>query len=316
MSNIVNLSISKMKSPAEMKIICIDITNRCNLGCSNCTRLLENQEGYWDMSLDNFRLATRSLSDFPGMIAVIGGNPCMHRQFEEICEILVEEIPEKEKRGLWSNNVFKHTDLVVKVFGGFNLNPHGDKKGEMSLKEVYRRTGGIGNLYEGNSMHAPLLVAIKDLYGEEEMWNKISNCDINKNWSASIIQNNGNLRAYFCEVAASFDLARKTDYGLEVKPGWWRENIFKYEDQIKHFCPGCGAAARLSPTRDNEETDVFSHSNSDLVNISLKRNRKTINIDAIDLLVKEEPITKYASRYSSLREKLKFKLDNLYSKFK
>jgi organic radical activating enzyme len=315
MSDIANLSISKMRSPADMKIICVDITNRCNLGCSNCTRLLENQEGYWDMSLDNFRLAVRSLIDFPGIIAVIGGNPCMHRQFEDICKILVEEIPQKEKRGLWSNNVFKYVDLVVEVFGGFNLNPHGDKNGEMSLQEVYRRTGGIGNLYTGNSMHAPLLVAIKDLYGEEEMWSKISNCDINKYWSASIVQNNGRLRAYFCEVAASFDLARKTDYGLEVKPGWWRQNISSYTEQIKHFCPGCGAAARIEAIRDKEETDIYSLSNIDLVNISRKRNRKTIEISELGLNLQDKPITNYAKQQFSLRKKVRNKLKHLTSRF-
>ena len=48
------------------------------------------------------------------------------------------------------------------------------------------------------------------------MWELISECDVNKNWSASIVQNKGKLRAYFCEVAASFDLARHEDHGIEI----------------------------------------------------------------------------------------------------
>ena len=47
------------------------------------------------MTLENFRIAARSLVDFPGVIAIIGGNPTMHRNFREICRIFVEEIPNK-----------------------------------------------------------------------------------------------------------------------------------------------------------------------------------------------------------------------------
>lgn len=257
------------------------------------------------MTLENFRLAVKSLSDFPGTIAIIGGNPCMHKQFEEICKILVQEIPEKSRRGLWSNNVFKHTDLVVDVFGGFNLNPHGDKKGEESLAELYKKSGGVGNLYKGNSLHAPLLTAIKDLYGEQEMWEKIANCDINKYWSASIVQNNGQLRAYFCEVAASFDLARKTDNGLPVTPGWWQKPINEFETQIKKFCPGCGAAARLKGSLDKDETDTYTKSNIDLIEISSLRKRKNIELSSSQKVVVDTPITKYGKQYVSVFKKLK-----------
>lgn len=291
----IDVAISKMRPPSAMKIICIDITNRCNLSCSNCTRLLENQIGYWDMSIDNFRIAVRSLADFPGMIAVIGGNPCMHRNFEEVCKVLEEEIPDKNKRGLWSNNVFKHTELVVKTFGGFNLNAHGDTKGIESLREVRKLAGSKAYLYKNHSMHAPLLTAIKDLYGEEEMWEMISKCDINQNWSATIIENNGKLRAYFCEVAGSFDTARKEDYGLEVESGWWRRPMESFSHQIKHFCPGCGAAARLRGTRDADEVDLFTQSNRDLIELSLKNRRVVKEVQKGELLPKaEKRITLYA----------------------
>src|ERR1700740_2033138 len=88
-------AIANMRSPYEMQIICVDITNKCDLACSNCTRLLENQDAFWDMSVDNFRVAVRSLRDYPGIIAVIGGNPVMHKHFDEICHVFCEEIPEK-----------------------------------------------------------------------------------------------------------------------------------------------------------------------------------------------------------------------------
>lgn len=66
-------AIAKMRSPYQMGIICIDITNKCDLDCSNCTRLLVNQDKYWEMTPENFRMAVRSLAEYPGVIAVIGG---------------------------------------------------------------------------------------------------------------------------------------------------------------------------------------------------------------------------------------------------
>ena len=265
-------AIANMRSPYEMQIICIDITNKCDLACSNCTRLLENQDAFWDMTPDNFKLAVRSLEGFPGVIAIIGGNPAMHRNFKELCDIFVKEVPNKNQRGLWTNNIFKHSDLAKKVFGVFNLNPHGSERGIKSLASLKSRAW----YHEGHSSHSPLLTAGKDLFEEEEMWDRISKCDINQNWSASIVQNKGKLRAYFCEVAASFDLARGTDNGIEVVPGWWRRNVSEFEDQIALFCPGCGVPAKLTGHMDYESIDTYTVSNEDLALKSLNKGRKIV----------------------------------------
>ena len=88
---IAETAIASMRSPKDMHIICIDVTNKCDLACSNYTRLLENQDAYWDMTPENFRLALKSLKGYGGIIAMIGGNPCMHPKFDELCQIFVEE---------------------------------------------------------------------------------------------------------------------------------------------------------------------------------------------------------------------------------
>jgi hypothetical protein len=143
--------------------------------------------------------------------------------------------------------------------------------------------GFNGGFYEKNSHHAPLLTAVKDLYPEKEMWDRISRCDINREWSASIVQNNGKLRAYFCEVAASFDLARGTDHGHEVILDWWKKPITAFSDQIKHFCTGCGVPARLKGNMDYEETDTYTKSNADLAEKSQKlKNRKIKLLESED----------------------------------
>ncbi|MFK0380268.1 glycosyltransferase [Pandoraea sp. NPDC090278] len=265
-------AIEKMRRPEQMGIICIDITNKCDLRCSNCTRLLANQDALYDMTLDNFRLAVQSLHDYPGTIAVIGGNPCMHRDFEEICRIFSDEIPDKKRRGLWTNNVFKFADLAKETFGVFNLNPHNDSRGIQSLEPLKE----LGWYYSGHSEHSSLLAGVQDFYEPESMWSLIAQCDVNQQWSASIIQNKGVLRAYFCEVAASFDLARGEDNGIEVTPEWWRRPMSDFASQVNNFCPKCGVPGRFAARLDSDETDTYSKTNADLALKSAKRKKRKI----------------------------------------
>jgi organic radical activating enzyme len=286
-------AILKMRGPRNMHIICIDVTNKCDLACSNCTRLLENQDAFWEMTPDNFRKALQSLKGYFGVIAMIGGNPCMHKDFEELCRIFVEEVPNKLQRGLWTNNYFKHRTIIEETFGTFNLNSHGEARAEANLLDLHKTVSSNGALswfYGGHSEHAPLLTAVKDLFPEKEMWERISNCDINKEWSASIVQNKGELRVYFCEVAASFDLARGQDHGQPVTDGWWKSVARDFEDQIKRFCPGCGVPAKQKAARDSDEIDTYTISNAD---IALKNDRKAV------LLEKEETINKRVTLYNS-----------------
>ena len=267
--------IAQMRSPKDMHIICIDVTNKCDLDCSNCTRLLANQDSLWEMTPDNFRKALRSMKDYWGVIAMIGGNPCMHRNFEELCQIFVEEIPNRRQRGLWTNNFFKHRKIITETFGCFNLNSHGAPKASKELAilaDEMRHQGWIVWNYHQHSDHSPLLTAMRDLYpDEEDMWQRITKCDINREWSAAIIQNKGRLRAYFCEVAASFDLARGEDHGVEPTEGWWRASVTDYADQVRHFCPGCGVPGKQYAFKDFMDADMFTESNRDIATKNEKR---------------------------------------------
>jgi organic radical activating enzyme len=297
--SIADAAIARMRGPRNMHIICIDVTNKCDLACSNCTRLLENQDHFWEITPENWRLALRSLKGYWGVIAMIGGNPCMHKNFAELCQIFEEEIPNKLQRGLWTNNYFKHRELCEKTFGTFNLNSHGEQRAEQGLTELAtsaRSNGGVAWNYTGHSDHAPLLTAVKDLYPEEEMWDRIANCDINREWSASIVQNKGELRAYFCEVAASFDLARGTDNGIPLTEGWWNKHITDFSDQIKLFCPGCGVPAKQKGHKDHEEIDTYTDTNADLAVKSLaNKNRKIMHLDA----AQKEEVNKRVTLYNS-----------------
>lgn len=50
-----------MRSPAEMDIIQIDISTKCHLRCSNCTRLTAHQPKREDMPLKTFERAVKSM---------------------------------------------------------------------------------------------------------------------------------------------------------------------------------------------------------------------------------------------------------------
>ena len=296
---IAETAIASMRSPKDMHIICIDVTNKCDLACSNCTRLLENQDAYWDMTPENFRLALKSLKGYGGIIAMIGGNPCMHPKFDELCQIFVEEIPNRTQRGLWTNNYFKHREIIEQTFGTFNLNSHGAPKASRELTDLANAMKEIkGNIvwnYTQHSDHAPLMTAVKDLYDVSEMWLKISQCDINREWSASIVENKGKLRVYFCEVAAAFDLARGTDYGYPVYEGWWNTHITEYQSQVKHFCPGCGVPAKQAAAKDWEEVDTYSFSNTDIATKSVEnKKRKVIYLHPSDKVEVNRRVTQYS----------------------
>jgi len=292
-----DLAIERMRAPEQMQIICVDVTNKCDLACSNCTRLLANQDGLWEMTPENFRLAVQSMKNYRGIIAMIGGNPCMHSKFEELCRIFREEVPNQYQRGIWTNNYFKHRALIEETFGALNLNPHDEERATAPLQNLYDtmvvKRGFNGGFYAGASDHAPLLTAVKDLYEEKEMWEKIAGCDINREWSAAIVQNKGKLRVYFCEVAASFDLARNTDMGMEVTLDWWKKPLSDFGDQIRASCPGCGAPARVKGHLDHEETDTYTESNAD---IALKKpKRKVILLVPENTRGLGHKVTKYAS---------------------
>jgi len=282
-------AIASMRAPAQMQIIALDVTNRCDLQCSNCTRLLANQRRRWDMTPENFRTALRSLRGYPGIIAMIGGNPCLHPQFPELCGIFVEEIAEPRQRGLWSNNVFSHQEVIARTFGVYNLNPHNDARGIASIEKLQKYVSA--GYHHGVSYHAPLLTAVRDVIPEPDaMWDAIAACDINRNWSASIVQNQRHLRAYFCEVAASFDLARGEDHGYPVVEGWWHAPIEHFGAQIRHFCPGCGVPARLEGRLDSEDTDNYSVSNTALAT-NTRGKRKIVPLT--EPVKSEHPVTTY-----------------------
>jgi hypothetical protein len=270
------MNIPKMKAPGERKdtghiwgVIQVIVTNKCDLlRCSNCTQQLTHQKEHFSMTVDNFRAAVKSLSGYPGVVGVFGGNPTMHPDFPALCQIMREEIPNKSQRGLWSNNLNNHGEASRETFGYFNLNVHTNAKhaDEMKRDVPNAKVWGV----DRQSWHSPSLVAIKDVIKDEaEMWDKISKCDVNLKWSGAITQRYGKLRGYFCEIAAAFDNMYDEDNGVPIEPGWWKSDISAFEHQVKRWCVNCGIPLKMKGHLDLEFTDDVSESH--LVALNVKR---------------------------------------------
>ncbi|SLM31187.1 Radical SAM domain protein [Desulfamplus magnetovallimortis] len=222
----------------EMKIIQIDITNACINRCSNCTRLIGHHKKPFYMDMDTFKLAADSLVDFPGIVGMIGGEPLLHPDFEEMALYLASTRPDKKKRGLWSTI------------------PEGNRYGAL-IKEVFG-TQYFNDHTVNTIKHQPVLVAAREMISDEKkMWEFIDNCWVQRLWSATITPKG----AYFCEVAAAFDMLFDGNRGWKIEPGWWHRTPEQFGEQKKHWCPKCGCAIPLERRTSTEGKDDISQGN-------------------------------------------------------
>jgi hypothetical protein len=252
-----------MKAPIDKlvaggnRILQIEITTACTLNCSNCTRLLPYRSDVLHMTPNCFREAVQSVRDWPGIVAVFGGNPTSHAKFPELMEIYCEAITDQRRRGLWANDLLKHGELCRKVFyphATTNLNAHADPKAAARFDEWLP-----GKMIESSrtrpAWHGSITVDRKDYGISDEAWIAArENCDINQHWSGIVVERAGKPFAYFCEVASALDGVRGQNHGIPVEPGWWRWRMDHFEGQVRNCCDrGCGVPLRLKGHLDHEE---------------------------------------------------------------
>lgn len=246
-------ALAKMKAPGDVRpgvwrgrILQVKVTNACDLDCKNCSvgvGLAKKLKKRVLMTPDQFRDSLRSLRGFPGVIGMFGGNPCIHPQFEELCAVFREEIPNKEQRGLWSNNLFGHGKLCRETFHGphCNLNVHQSQKAWDEIVRDWPEARLIHSGLQDKSMHGPIFGSMTELgLSESAMWNKVSSCYVNQTWSAEITVVDGALVGYFCEIAATMaELTGDASKGAPVVPGWWSRPMATFQDQVMESCTKC-----------------------------------------------------------------------------
>lgn len=266
-----------MRSPADMGTIQIDITNACNMRCSNCTRFCGNHERVFFMDFDTFKRAVDSLDGFDGITGIIGGEPTLHPEFERFAGYLQEKFgePSGYESLLYPQKDFIH-GIRQREFASERM--HKDAEGMNFMKkygtglwsnmsetyqkyyEVIQDTFSVQYLNDhlNPSYHQPGLFSRKDLGISDAEWFALRDkCWIQNTWSATITPKG----AFFCEIAGALDMLFDGPGGWKVEPGWWKRKPEDFADQL-HWCELCGFALEgRTFTRDaQEEIDDVSPS--------------------------------------------------------
>jgi organic radical activating enzyme len=244
---------NSLKSPRDHRhaflggVMQIWVTRACDKACFGCTQgsNLGGRPGM--ISVEHFETACASLKDYFGVVGMFGGNPVLHPRFEELCDVLKKYIP-FERRGIWCNNPRGKAALLREVFNPevSNINVHLDleaaKEFQVDWPESSRFIKGI----DSDSLHSSPFVSLRDVIDDEsKRWKLISNCDVNRYWSAMICVVRNRLVGYFCEIAGAqaMLMGDNEDYpllGHEVVPGWWNRGIEDFKEQVSFHCHRCG----------------------------------------------------------------------------
>lgn len=261
-----------MRSPEDMKIIEIDITNACVHNCSNCTRMCGHHVKPFFMSWDTFKRAVDSLDGFEGGVGMMGGEPTLHPEFERFAEYLNSKYEQPKE-----NNYF------ISPTAHFMRDR---KLEERNLTYTYKEKNGLGQRVKGPVLfsslasnyhkyyeiiqdvfrfqgindhitpcfHQPIMVNRTDMGISDEEWVALrDHCWVQNTWSASITPKG----CFFCEVAGALDMLFDGPGGWPIEKNWWKRKPEDFKDQL-HWCELCGIALNTRSRNANEEIDDVS----------------------------------------------------------
>ena len=260
-----------MKSPSEMRIILIDITNACVRQCSNCTRFCGHHRKPFFMDYETFCRAVDSLDGFSGTVGIIGGEPTIHPDFERMAKYLGEKRgpktdfslykPQKHFMDAVHDVEMSHTEIVPCgseekriVYGGGVWSVMGD-----GYKRHYEVIQDIAkyqalNDHSNPMYHKPALITRKELGIPDKEWYEMrDNCWVVDVWSANITPKG----AFFCEVAGCLDMLFDGPGGWKIEPGWWKRKPEEFGEQLQ-WCELCGMACETFTRDANEGIDDVS----------------------------------------------------------
>ena len=226
-----------MRPIIDMCTTQIEVTNHCLNRCSNCTRLVGHHRHPYFMQQKDWQRAIDSMIGYPKMTGIMGGEPLLHPQFEDICRYLHARI-EPGRCGLWTclpPGYEHYRAIICETFGHIFLNDH----------------------TRSDILHTPVLVRPDEVVKPDStpltQWEidyLQHHCWVQNSWSACINPHG----AWFCEIAGALAMLVGDDFGAgwKVEAEWWTRSPLKFTRQMDKFCRMCGAAL---PMFKRESTD-------------------------------------------------------------
>lgn len=161
-------ALAKMKAPKDKRgprgIFQIWITRACDKACFGCTQgsQLGGKPGF--ITLEQYETALKSMDGYFGVVAMFGGNPCLHPKFEELCILAKKYIP-YSRRGIWTNNLVGKGAICRKTFNPAmsNFNVHLDQRAAEEFRRDWPETSNMLKGLDHDSSHSPPYVAMKDV---------------------------------------------------------------------------------------------------------------------------------------------------------
>lgn len=190
------------------------------------------------MPLEEIERALQSLKGWPRVVGCMGGEPTIHPEFEQICALYNDYFP-RHQCGLWTSGgrqFERFRELIKRTFRVVLYNDHSE----------------IGK-------HHPWMIACDECIPDDVLREElIDNCWIQKFWSPSINPKG----AFFCEIAAVFDLLFNLDGGYPVAPGWWKKEVKDFRDQRERYCDLCSMCVPLPNVPNDHQYEYVSHGNA------------------------------------------------------
>lgn len=301
-----------MRSPQNMHIIQIEITNACVYSCSNCTRMCGHHEKTFMMDFETFKRAVDSLEGYTGTVSIMGGEPTLHPEFEKFALYLKSKYLHLYEESQDTDLLHPMDDFwktvqdislkyanyheydgneiaMIPVPGLYSVTGKTYGKHFEVIQDVFRRQ--VLNDHDSEMYHQPALISRKDLGIDDETWVKLrDNCWIQNTWSASISPKG----AFFCEIAAALDMLFDGPGGWPIEKDWWKREPKEFSDQL-HWCELCGFACETFSRNAAEQVDDVSPS---LYEKLKKVNSPKVNAGKVNVISVEDGVISEESKAS------------------